>query len=290
MRSVWLVAGALALAGSSAWAAEDPGVLRFSKTPDDKALRAALPPGSPSTDVRLDCLAGIGRYESCVVEGLDPGAAITGAAIKVALDQRFNPTDRTGAPAVGRHFQEEIELIAPGDKNPDWLSKPTGERLAALFPVKAVRDGKPGSATISCRVTVEGYLDRCKVVAETPAGYDFGEAALQLSQQFRMTPKIRGGRPVEGTARIPINWAEVPRVSGPTPKERVLTDPNWRSAPSSAAVKAAYPAKAGGVPSGQAALRCDLTGRGRRPGAISPRRFRLVSGSERRQRPSPRIS
>lgn len=255
--------GALAFAGvSTAWAAEE-AMLLFTRGVSEKASREASPPGYPSADVKLDCLAGVGRFESCIViEGAEPGSPVAAAAIKLSLEQRFNPKDRDGNPAVGRRFIDYIELLAPGDKNSDWLRKPTGEQLAGVFPVKAVKGAKDGSATIRCRVTIEGYLDRCAVLAESPKDYGFGSAALLLSKQFAMTPRIRAGRPVEGTVTIPIMWSGLSgsrSSSAVLSSKRLMTDPMWVSTPSPTDIAAAYPSRASDIPSGQATLRCDVT-------------------------------
>jgi TonB family protein len=43
-----------------------------------------------------------------------------------------------------------------------------------------------GRVTIDCAVTDKGGLDDCKVASESPEGFGFGKAALQLSHRFQM--------------------------------------------------------------------------------------------------------
>ncbi|MGH1558325.1 energy transducer TonB [Caulobacter segnis] len=96
-----------------------------------------------------------------------------------------------------------FEFLAPGDANPDWLRKPTGQDIANVFPKKAIEHGVGGKATIGCRMTAGGFLQNCKVLFESPK-YNFGAAGLQIMPQLRMTPKIRGGKAVAGgTVAIP---------------------------------------------------------------------------------------
>jgi TonB family protein len=142
---------------------------------------------------------------------------------------------------------------APVVTNPDWLRRPTGDDIGKVYPQKAQRDLMPGAATIKCDVTEIGTLDACSVLSEAPPGYDFGAAALKMANLFKMKPRTIDGLPVGGaTVVIPINF----RVMGQELAQvAILTKPNWRSAPSAAAVRAAYPAQAKGL-AGKAVVRC----------------------------------
>jgi hypothetical protein len=242
---------------------QDPGAERMVIVagPTAKDDSRYFPKGAPASGrVLIRCsVTAEGAVADCALVKEDPaGSGLAAVALQEVNLFRFKPMDRDGKSVAGRKIILSQVYMAPGDKDPGWLKKPTAASLAAVYPLKAAQAGRDGTGYISCRVTVEGFLDRCEVTGEDPEGYGFGQAALTLSTQFAMTPKIRGGRPVEGRVRIPVNWKGLTGFSGPVPKDRVLSDPKWASVPTADAIRKAYPAKAAGVPYGQAALRCHL--------------------------------
>lgn len=214
----------------------------------------------------LNCTADeAGREVDCRVVKEDPvGMGFGEAALALVTKERVKTKDANGVSIVGQRFYSDFRFLAPGDANPDWLRKPTGEDLAAAFPTRALQEGKAGKAAMKCSVTIEGFLEHCTVLSESPQDYGFGAAALQLAPQFRMSPKIRGGQAVPGgEVTIPLNWGA--SAGGPAAtfgSRRLMVDPPWDAAPSFAQVRAAWPADAKGLDSGQAALRCNVSPEG----------------------------
>jgi len=233
--------------------------------PPDK-MKAAFPKGATmSGRAMLGCAATRdGKLVDCKVLKEDPvGQGFGEAALSVVGYERIKTKDETGASVEGRPVRTSFHFMAPGDANPTWVRRPTGQDLANVFPAKAIDKGVGGRATIHCQVTVEGFLQNCKVVSEAPEGMGFGAAALQLTPQLLMKPMIRGGKAVPGgAATIPIIW-EAPKANrGITLSTPVVLDPPWSQVPTQAEIKAAWPAEAQDLDSGQAALRCNLNGSG----------------------------
>lgn len=234
----------------------------FAAWPKPAEMRSAFPAGATVTGrARIECtVAAKGALLNCaVLREIPAGQGFGAAAMSLSNRYRARIKDEAGASTIGAKVSYWAELLAPGDANPNWVRKPTGQDLAGVFPVAAVKAGKDGAATIHCRVTVDGFLDRCVVISETPEGLGFGPAALALAPQFRMSPMIRGGKPQTGEVTVPINWKGLSGAGLRTvSKERLLIDPPWKQAPTSAQVDAAWPKGAAGLDAGQAAIRCRL--------------------------------
>ena len=103
---------------------------------------------------------------------------------------------------------------------PDWVSRPTGEDMAAFYPAEAARQELDGMTTLECRVEVSGTVSGCKAISEAPQGAGFGDAALQLAAaKFRMKPMAKDGKPTAGgIVRIPIMF-RVARGPAPAPAQ-----------------------------------------------------------------------
>lgn len=106
--------------------------------------------------------------------------------------------------------------------NPDWLVRPNAEDMASAYPELAVALVLDGRALVSCSVDTAGRARNCVVMSETPKGLGFGQAALELTDIFRFSPKKLDGRPIPGgSVQIPIRFvipeATPPRIPPPLP-------------------------------------------------------------------------
>lgn len=91
---------------------------------------------------------------------------------------------------------------------PPWRSRATGEDVGRVYPHEALRRGVEARATVECRVAGDGRMSDCALVSVEPAGLGFEEAALRLTQRFRMhlaTPD--GTSVVGGVIRIPLRFS-----------------------------------------------------------------------------------
>lgn len=73
--------------------------------------------------------------------------------------------------------------------------------ISPEFPERALSRGiTTGSATLDCTVSSNGSPESCRVVAETPPGAGFGQAALRAIRSSRLSPRTvdaRSGQQIE---------------------------------------------------------------------------------------------
>lgn len=90
---------------------------------------------------------------------------------------------------------------------PRWVRKPTDYDLAPFFPRAARTTSTSGVAALACRVRRSTEVERCRVLAERPAGFGFGAAAVKASRIFRVHPTRRNGRIAPETwVAVTIEW------------------------------------------------------------------------------------
>lgn len=81
---------------------------------------------------------------------------------------------------------------------PRFKRVPDGAAFARFYPQRAQRAHVTGEVALQCAVTDDGGLVDCEVLAEDPANYGFGAAALAMTGLFVLEPKTLDGRPVSG--------------------------------------------------------------------------------------------
>jgi protein TonB len=87
-----------------------------------------------------------------------------------------------------------------------WLQRPSGQDFNRYYPRRASNMNVEGSATLDCIVSASGQIS-CTVASESPQGWGFGEAAIQISRNFRMAAQTADGRPTSGgRVRVPIHF------------------------------------------------------------------------------------
>jgi len=103
------------------------------------------------------------------------------------------------APASATSRQPASEIT-----NPTWLRKPSPDDISRYYPDAAQRRGIGGRVRVQCRLANDGVLSDCVALSETPAGYGFGEAGVNVATRFQMRPGTRDGQPIAGQIIVPI--------------------------------------------------------------------------------------
>jgi TonB family protein len=97
-------------------------------------------------------------------------------------------------------------FILPGHVDPDWKVKPTAVDVARVYPAAANASKVSGKVTMSCVADIDGFLTECTIQTETPPGYGFGNAALEISAYMQMRPASNFGVPVRAQVSVPVNF------------------------------------------------------------------------------------
>jgi protein TonB len=94
----------------------------------------------------------------------------------------------------------------PRIDNPQWIERPTGRDFERFYPPRALEREREGRVVLDCTVRADGRIS-CAVASEDPPNWGFGEAAVKISQSFKMSPRLENGQPSEGgRVRVPITF------------------------------------------------------------------------------------
>ncbi|HEY3800371.1 MAG TPA: TonB family protein [Caulobacteraceae bacterium] len=161
------------------------------------------------------------RLDACSLVSEDPaGQGFGQAALDMAAQSPDNPkiSDPKAVqtaqlsiaftlkpPAITPDVTQEAHLRIP----PLVITRPSDRQIQAAYPARAFDQEIEGEALIDCGVTLEGQLERCQLYAEGPAGYGFGQAALDLADQYRAKPGVIDGEAVSGALiRVDVQFAQ----------------------------------------------------------------------------------
>jgi TonB family protein len=91
---------------------------------------------------------------------------------------------------------------------PKIVGQPTAAQILAAYPTRALANQVSGAAAMDCLVSAQGTLNDCRIVAELPTGYGFGQATLDVAKNFVMKPRLFDGDPVGGAVvRLAVRFA-----------------------------------------------------------------------------------
>ena len=104
-----------------------------------------------------------------------------------------------GAPAVAQAGPPDLTGVR-------WMHRPTQRDFRNAYPRRAQFAGEQGHVTLSCTATSSGGLN-CSIAEESPRGFGFGRAAIDLSRKFRLEPTTPDGRSVAGgQIEVPVEF------------------------------------------------------------------------------------
>lgn len=128
-----------------------------------------------------------------------------GVADVCSLDVVYVERPYADAPVSPQPTQEALAGAAV-IADPDWRERPDSQSYERFFPEEALLNDTSGVVDLDCLV-IAGDALACRIEQEEPTGWSFGQAAMNLSREFRIEPRIRGapslGRRVH--VRIPFN-------------------------------------------------------------------------------------
>jgi TonB family protein len=136
--------------------------------------------------------------------------------------------------------------------NARFLQQPNGRDFVENYPEVAAAQTVEGRARIECFVELD-TTTTCRVMEETPAGWGFGVAALEIARSFRVAPATVNGVPTRGgrirrTIRFVLPENRGRRAAAGSDAMSLempeLDLPAWDEAPNFYAVLDAYPAEA----------------------------------------------
>jgi len=85
---------------------------------------------------------------------------------------------------------------------------PNAANAAPLYPSMAAHEHITGAATVECLASSSGSMQACKLLAETPRGYGFGQATVKLMMKYcHVDPaSVKGGLQPGDRARFTYQW------------------------------------------------------------------------------------
>lgn len=134
------------------------------------------------------------------------------------------PTLAEGPLSVGTYYvRTPGDIVVTGKVHP--LVPPPGADLTHFYPEKATQAQVEGSALLRCKGGSEREVTDCAVVAEKPAGYDFGSTALRLASLVDLSARGHG----EDVVFVPFTF----KLDEPAmrPVARLVVRPHWSTSP-----------------------------------------------------------
>jgi protein TonB len=109
-------------------------------------------------------------------------------------------------PATAQAPASQAALIAVATAHgTTWMHLPLSGDYMRSFPTRARLEHIGGLATVRCTIAFDGRLTDCVVLSESPPGYGFGPAAIDLARHMRVTPVANGQSLAGQTLDLPFS-------------------------------------------------------------------------------------
>jgi TonB family protein len=191
--------------------------------------------------------------------------ALAAATAAGALAAASGPTSaQEAAPALEAKL-EPPAAVAPQQVDPTLTARMAAattvvlpgfaRQPAAEFPDRAFADGiSEGAVTLKCVAETTGWVSGCEIVAESPAGAGFGQAAVTSMRRARIRPLMIDGATEPSFIQFTLRFGMEPEPE-PVPLVAILENPTWRVPPRTAVPNRA---RAAGINRAQALLDCEI--------------------------------
>jgi len=159
--------------------------------------------------VVMKLLVGVdGRVRDVVVEHSEPAGVFDAAAVEAARGWTLTPARKGGVPVEGWvrvpvDFQPDAQPVL--ERGPQALDRTPPPK----YPAAALAAGLGGRVVLKVLVGVDGQARDVVVESSEPAGV-FDEATVAAVRGWRFAPLLRGGQPVEGWLRVPVDFDPTP--------------------------------------------------------------------------------
>ncbi|MBX9746037.1 MAG: energy transducer TonB [Hyphomonadaceae bacterium] len=122
----------------------------------------------------------------------------------IVEEEKPDPLGEDSEPVTQSPFTPSSGVLSMGDVN--WIRAPSARDFARFYPEAALNRGVSGNVTLDCIIGGGGRL-ACSVAGESPGGFGFGRAAINISRQLRVGSTLTDGSPAAGrNLRVPLSF------------------------------------------------------------------------------------